>query len=222
MVLRQHVAIARACKIGDVVLVHYAQRRSDMRSLPLLALLAAAPAFAGPRATPVDTPRYVAGETIIIRGTAPPAKMPKGKERYAKIAAPYSDEAIEHNVWAKAWLLLDIDEHGVVTRLKLLKKPGYDLDRIAIDRGFSMRFDPAEDVHGKPLRSQLITPIEWPSHEWLLTFEGMTTRIPETIAQVPCAGSGPLHLGSWRPGYRDCAPPPPIEKLDKSPWITRR
>src|SRR5262245_16293466 len=113
-------------------------------ALFLVTVLAASSAFAGPRATPVHEPRVVQGETIIIHGTAPPAKMPKGKQRYGRIAAPYSDEAIERDAWAKAWLLLDIDEHGVVTRLKLLKKPGYDLDQIAIDRGFSMRFDPAE------------------------------------------------------------------------------
>lgn len=188
----------------------------------LVAVLVASPALAGPRATPVHEARVVPGETIIIRESTPVKVMPKAKKPYGRIAAPYSDEAIERDIWAKAWLLLDIDESGVVTRLKLLKKPGYDLDQIAIERGFSMRFDPAEDTHGKRLRSLLITPIEWPAYWWLVKFEGLTTRIPEYIAQVPCEGTGPLHLGSLHPVYRDCSPPPPIEKLDESPWITRR
>jgi hypothetical protein len=189
-----------------------------------------------PPSVPVDTtprvgnvqlrvetvPRVVRGETIIVHGTVPPKVMPKAKKRYGRIAPAYSDYAIEHDKWAKAWLLLDIDEHGVVTRLKLLKAPGYDLDQIAIDRGFSMRFDPAEDVNGNAMRSQLITPIEWPAYWWLIAREGLATKIPEYIERVPCFGSGPMKMGSIHPAYRDCSPPPALSDLDKFVWIEKR
>src|SRR6185503_12231859 len=92
----------------------------------LAAVLAASPALAdrgvatrpdaGTTRRLTETPRVVRGETIIIRGTAPPAKLPKGKKRYGRIAPQYSDYMMEHDVWAKAWLLLDINERGVVTR----------------------------------------------------------------------------------------------------------
>jgi hypothetical protein len=170
----------------------------------------------------IEAPRAVRGETIIIRGTAPPKVLPKAKKRYGRIAPAYSDYAIEHDKWAKAWLLLDIDERGVVTRLKLLKAPGYDLDQIAIERGFSMRFDPAEDIHGNAIPSQLITPIEWPAYWWLIAREGLATKIPEYIERVPCEGSGPMKLGSIHPAYRDCSPPPELSKLDEFAWIEKK
>ncbi|HEX5064106.1 MAG TPA: hypothetical protein VFV99_32240 [Kofleriaceae bacterium] len=184
-------------------------------ALVVVAALVAVPAFA-------DTPQAVRGETIIIHGKAPPARLPKAKKRYNRIAPAYSDYAVEHDRWAKAWLLLDIDERGVVTRLKLLKKPGMDLDQIAIDRGFSMRFEPAEDINGNPMRTELITPIEWPAYWWLIDREGLATKVPEYIEKVPCYGSGPMHMGSIHPMYRDCSPPPALTTLDEYPWITRK
>jgi hypothetical protein len=170
----------------------------------------------------IERPRAVRGETIIIHGTAPPKVLPKAKKRYGRIAPAYSDYAIEHDKWAKAWLLLDIDERGSVTRVKLLKKPGYDLDQIAIDRGFSMRFDPAQDANGNAMKSQLVTPIEWPAYWWLIAREGLATKIPESIEFVPCEGSGPMHMGSIHPAYRDCSPPPALDQLDSYPWIEKK
>jgi hypothetical protein len=170
-----------------------------------------------------DGPRIVRGETIIIRGTAPPKVLPKAKKRYGRIAPAYSDKAILEDRWAKAWLLLDIDERGNVARLKLLKAPGYDLDQIAIERGFSMRFDPAQDANGNAIPSQLVTPIEWPSYWWLIAREGLATKIPEYIERVPCANSGrPMKLGSIHPAYRDCTPTPDLSTLDKFAWIEQK
>ena len=196
-------------------------------ALVVVAALAPSPAFADGRPDAGTTrrlteiPRVVPGETIIIHGTAPPARLPKAKKSYGRIAPQYSDWMMEHDVWAKAWLLLDIDEHGVVTRVKLLKKPGYDLDQIAIDRGFSMRFDPAEDINGNPMRTELVTPIEWPAFWWLITREGLATKIPDYIDKVPCAGTGPWKMGSIHKAYRDCSPPPDLSKLDAFPWIEK-
>ena len=197
-------------------------------ALIVVAGLVAAPAFAdnrpdvGTTRRLTQTPRVVRGEVIIVRGTAPPAVMPRGKKRYGRIAPQYSDWMMEHDVWAKAWLLLDIDERGTVKRLKLLKAPGKDLDQIAIDRGFSMRFDPAEDANGNPMRTQLVTPIEWPAYWWLVEREGLATRVPEYIELVPCLGSGPMKMGSIHPMYRDCSPPPDLDTVDNYAWIEKR
>jgi hypothetical protein len=197
-------------------------------AMVLAAVLAATPAFAdgkpdiGTVRRLVEMPRVVRGETIIIHGTAPPKVMPKAKKRYGRIAPAYSDYAIEHDTWAKAWLLLDIDEQGNVARVKLLKRPGADLDQIAIERGFSMKFEPAQDIHGNAMRSQLVTPIEWPSYWWLIAREGIATKIPEYIGKVPCIGSGAANLGSIHPALRDCSPAPDLSKLDEFPWIEKK
>ncbi|MDQ3301409.1 MAG: carboxypeptidase-like regulatory domain-containing protein [Myxococcota bacterium] len=84
------------------------------------------------------------GEVIRIVDKQPPVPAVKPKPRQdPRKSLPYSDEAVERDAWAKAWLLLDVDRSGVVQRLKLLKAPGFGLDRIAIEEGFKLRFDPA-------------------------------------------------------------------------------
>ena len=37
---------------------------------------------------------------------------------------------------------------------------------------------------------------------------------------VPCAGSGPLNLGSVHPVYKDCSQPD-LSRADKEPWLAR-
>ena len=54
--------------------------------------------------------------TLMPRSTVPPRPV----KNYQRIAPAYSDYAIEHDTWARAWLLLDISERGDVTRVKLL------------------------------------------------------------------------------------------------------
>ncbi|NVB85121.1 MAG: energy transducer TonB [Kofleriaceae bacterium] len=165
-------------------------------------------------------PRYVRGETIIIRGTAPPARAPAPKKNYHRMAPPYSDAAIERDVWAKAWVLLDIDTSGAVTRVKLLKKPGYDLDRIAVEHALKMRFEPAEDARGNPMATQLLWSMEWPSYWWLVDMDEPPNRVPDSAIHVPCRGSGPLHMGSLHPTYRDCSSPD-LTRIDQEPWIAK-
>jgi hypothetical protein len=166
-------------------------------------------------------PQTVRGETIVIEGKAPPVKPPKGVKHYANIAPPYSDYAIEHDTWTRAWLVLDIDERGTVQRVKFLKRPGADLDQIAIDRALSMRFSPAEDATGRAIRTQILWPIEWPSYWWLVSTTGFATGIPTAIYGVPCANSGrPLNLDSAHPVYRDCSMPD-FSKATSERWISR-
>lgn len=125
---------------------------------------------------------------------------------------PYSDAAIESNTWARAWLLLDIDANGFVTRLKLLGHPGHDLDPIAVDRAFATRFEPARDLNGHATRSQLVWGLEWPAWWWLHEHAGN--------GWPRCRGSGPLQLGtmSASPVYRDCSEPD-LTRIAYERWI---
>jgi hypothetical protein len=188
-----------------------------MRTPLLLAvLLASSTAVAQPR-WPAPQLR-VPGETIIIEGHVPPAVQPKPVKNYVRIAPAYSDYAIEHDSWGKAWLLLDISARGDVTRVKLLKHPGYDLDQIAIETGLNMKFEPALDDRGQAITSSLVWPIEWPSYWWLINIHELATRIPDEVVNVPCRGSGPLHMGSLHPVYRDCTTFK-FSALQTEPWI---
>jgi hypothetical protein len=70
------------------------------------------------------------------------------------------------------------------------------------------------------MRTQILWPIEWPSYWWLVTTQGLATRIPTSIYGVPCAGSGPLNLDSAHPVYRDCSYPE-FSKLATERWLTK-
>jgi len=120
------------------------------------------------------------GEVINIVDTRlpPPAVPPKPTNDNERKSLPYSPQAMERDAWARAFLLLDIDEHGEVTRLKLLKRPGFDLDQIAIDEAFKLKFEPARDGRGRPIRTYIIWDMEWPSWGWLVQGNGTTAGRP--------------------------------------------
>jgi hypothetical protein len=169
------------------------------------------------------------GEEIIIheRGKARRAVA----RNYNPVATPpYSDRAITSNAWTKAWLLLDVDRHGVVRRVKFINRPGYDLETIALEGVFGLRFDPARNEDGAPIRSLVVWSIEWPAYWWLVEKQGVSTRMPAYTysiesgprridSAVPCKGSGPLALGSLHPVYRDCSRPDLRKEFDSEPWI---
>ena len=166
------------------------------------------------------------GEVIIIEETRPPPVLPEPRNWSPRKAPPYSDRAVLTNAWTKAWLLLDVSARGEVTRFKFLKRPGYDLEPIASAEAFKLRFDPARDAHGKPVRVWLVWAIEWPSAWWLQQMVGTRSAMPPIVgfpprrldASVPCAGSGPLQFGSHSPAYRDCSKPD-LSKAAAEPWI---
>ena len=87
---------------------------------------------------------------------------------FLRPAPAYSDRAIESDRWAVAWMLLDIDETGKVQRVKFLKYPGLDLETIAVKEALKLQFEPAIAMDGKPQRSWIVWPIEWPSYWWLV------------------------------------------------------
>ena len=168
----------------------------------------------------------VAGEVIVVRDRIKPPVPPKPTNFSPSKAPPYSERAILSDAWTKAWLLLDLDERGTLLRYKFLKRPGYDLERIAIAEIKKLRFEPARDGSGRPMRSLLVWPIEWPSAWWLSMFTGTRSAMPKLVgfpprrqdAHVPCAGSGPMHLGSLHPTYKDCSVPD-LSKASAEPWV---
>ena len=113
-------------------------------------------------------------EVIEIEGAPPvPKVQAKPKKRYLgtgtkldniflRPAPEYSDSAILSDAWELAWMLLDIDEKGVVTRVKFLKVPGHDLEKLAVKTAMKLQFEPAIGDDGKPTRSWIAWPIEWP------------------------------------------------------------
>jgi hypothetical protein len=167
-----------------------------------------------------------AGEVIVIEDRIKPPVPPKPTNFVASKAPPYSDRAILSDAWTKAWLLLDLDERGGLVRFKFLRRPGYDLEQIAVSEVRKLRFEPARDGNGKPMRSLLVWSIEWPSAWWLSMFVGTRSAMPKEVgfpprrqdAHVPCAGSGPLNLGSIHPTYKDCSQPD-LSKAPAVPWI---
>lgn len=138
-------------------------------------------------------------EAVKVRDKAPESKAapPAPKGKYGAVPPPYSDEAIDSDVWARAWLLLDVDVTGAVTKVTFLKKAGHDLDEIAEKEALKYKFRPATDDAGNPRAAQIVVLMEWPSYWYVRTLV--------STGQPPCAGSGPLNLGSMHPVYRDCS-----------------
>jgi len=78
----------------------------------------------------------------------------------------YSDEAIDENAWAVGWVLLNVDERGMVTGFKFLHRPAHSLDAIAEKEIWRLRFNPAHDANGRPMASRVLWKLEWPAYHW--------------------------------------------------------
>jgi hypothetical protein len=158
------------------------------------------------------------GEIVEIHEVIPPAVMPRPLSSPRAIPG-YSDEAISHNTWTRAWLMLDVDETGSVRQLKLLQRPGYGLDAIAIRKGFELRFEPALDRAKQPTGAMVIWVFEWPAYYWLLEQlqhgDNVMARMPLEARGVPCRGTGPTHST-----YRDCSRPA-LGKAMSQAWVER-
>jgi hypothetical protein len=162
-----------------------------------------------------------ADEVIEIHDYQPPKVLPSYDPR--KLPA-YSDEAVLDNAWTRAWLLLDIDEHGKVRRFKFLKRPGYDLEAIATKEVWQLQFQPARTKGNTPIETKALWKIEWPSNGWLQAVNyGLTDALPHNdwftdrplADYVPCAHTGPMHTFE-----RDCSQPD-LTRADVEPWIDR-
>jgi carboxypeptidase family protein len=170
------------------------------------------------------------GETIIIEEHLKPPVPPKPKNYVASKTPPYSDAAVLSDAWTTAWMLLDVNPQGRVERIKFLKHPGYDLEEIAKKEASRLEFEPARDRFGKAVRTWMVWKIEWPSAWWLEQMVGTRSGMPPIIGYdwdgnpvrkdwyVPCAGSGPMNLGSIHPAYKDCSKPD-LKAALKEPWL---
>jgi hypothetical protein len=154
------------------------------------------------------------GETVDMRELMIPTTPPKLRRRPPR--TPYSDAASDYNQWLRAWLLLDVDASGVVTRVKLLDHPGYDLDPFAIRAGFALDFEPARDRANRPIRTQLLWAVDWPPFWWNVDQgDGMSAPIPASAWQLPCRDGIAPHRYE-----RSCAPATIANALSAR-WITR-
>jgi hypothetical protein len=150
-------------------------------------------------------------EVVEIHETIPPAvAVPKTNP---ELVPEYSDAAIDRNVWTRAWLMLDVDETGSVVRLKLLRRPGFDLDAIATRDAFKLKFQPARDRANRPIRTLVIWGYEWPSYWWMQRHHNLMTRLPPEVGSVPCRDGTPMH-----PEYRDCSQPD-VATAMREAWI---
>jgi hypothetical protein len=105
-----------------------------------------------------DTPASLNGrlddvvdEVIVIDDSKAPAVLPVPIRKAVRLATPpYSERAILEDAWTRAWLLLEVDARGTVTRLKLLKRPGYDLEPLAIAERRPTRCRPSSSWRAAP------------------------------------------------------------------------
>jgi hypothetical protein len=98
-----------------------------------------------------------------------------------------------------------------VTRLKLIGKPGYDLDAIAIREGLKLRFEPARDRANHPIRAKALWTFEWPAYSWL-TKMGNRRFVPEQVRYMRC------RRDKARTSERDCSQPN-LQAVLAAPWI---
>jgi hypothetical protein len=160
----------------------------------------------------LETTELDGEEVFEIRESEKPKVMPRPKQG-TNLIPEYSDEARDADVWARAWLLLDIDASGQVTRMKLLHAPGYGLDRIATLAAGNLEFEPAKSPSGKPVPALVLWTYEWPSYYWLLSNKFTPNAVPEAVAGMACA-SEPSNTKR----LRDCTKVD-ISKQHELPWL---
>ncbi len=127
-------------------------------------------------------------EAVEILEADKPQIMPKPRQA-TNLIPEYTQAARDANVWARAWLVLDVDGKGRVTRLKLLDAPGYGLDDIAIREAFKLRFEPARTRAGATARAMVLWTYEWPAYWWMFDNKLPLQVVPEKALGVPCQGT---------------------------------
>ena len=160
------------------------------------------------------TSRTVDGNEAIELAEVLPPKVP-AQPTDNPVVPSYTDDAVDANRWARAWLLLDVSATGAVTRVKLLDAPGLGLDAAALRQAFKLKLTPARDRSDRPVASQVVWTFEWPAFFWWKHTWNDGRHLPHSALTVPCKGSGPT--GEV---YRDCSLPT-IKRAITAPWIDK-
>ena len=188
----------------------------------------------------LDTTLEIGSELIEVHERDRPLQFAKPISDIRAIP-PYSDAAALGDRWARAWLLLDIDDRGVVSRVKFIKRPGYDLETIAVKHAFGLTFDPARDKHGYPAASYVLWTLEWPALDWLKENQYTANRLPMLdtlqvdggviVQTYPPCGAENGAAAAWNfsdgvsdahhMGLRDCSVPDMATADATEPWILR-
>jgi hypothetical protein len=149
-------------------------------------------------------------EAIVLREAERPTTL--AKPLSDPLAIPdYTDALRDKNVWVRAWLLLEVNETGSVSRVKLLNPPGYDLDAIAIRDAFKLKFEPARNRVDKPMSSMVVWKFEWPT-------AGSLPR--NKWSELPCRQRADDKWYAMNKPYRDCSRPN-MAGVVTTPWIDR-
>jgi len=162
-----------------------------------------------------DEPHVAPPEVIEMHGTAP-VVVPARPTFDVRRVPPYSDRAILGDYWASAWLLLDVDARGVVRRVKMLARAGYDLDAIGVDYALALRFEPTH-VDGRPVESYVVWRLEWPSYYWMIARFGNALRV-NPAKLPPCGDGGPIDFDGRPPTRRICGSYDRAT-LERAPWL---
>jgi hypothetical protein len=152
-------------------------------------------------------------EAIAIREAVPPSVPAKPKSRQ-NVVLEYSKTADDANKWTRAWLLLHVSDKGEVVRVKLINKPGLDLDAIAVREAFKLSFEPARDRTKKAIASMVLWTYEWPASWWLAADLRVEGELPDSVAFIQCAAKPPSR------SQRDCSGPN-IANAIRSPWMEK-
>lgn len=85
---------------------------------------------------------------------APTGQLTKPPELLEFVQAPYPPEAEGQRLEGDVGLLVDIDEHGAVTRVEVVEPAGHGFDEAAVEAVKQFRFSPAE-IDGAPAAVRL-------------------------------------------------------------------
>jgi TonB family protein len=147
------------------------------------------------------------GEVITIEEHVGPSKAADPELQTPMGKLPYTDEAVEQNVHGVVWLLVDIDVEGKPDQVTVLKSsPEVGLGKIAVQAAMRLRFSPARNAAGQPIRKSVVIVLEWPPY-W--------GRAAGFSVHTNCKGEGPMQLdiaSNHAVGYVDCDPPPGFGK----------
>ena len=152
-------------------------------------------------------------EAIAIRETLPPVVPAKALIPLDTIPE-YSETAQDKNRWTRAWLLLDVSETGKVRRVKLINKPGLDLDAIAVRDAFAIPFEPARDRAGNAVSALVVWTWEWPAFFWQVSNRKYPHRVAPAASRMACLNSAGVKA------VRDCTKPA-LAKAVTLPWIDK-